>query len=69
MSTKENHKETKDKEQPKTESAKEVASRVSGKIRNLENLINANRPTPPDPEIAAGFDAIQRDLDAIKNAE
>src|SRR5580765_6602299 len=54
MSTKENHKETKDKEQPKTESAKEVASRVSGKIRNLENLINANRPTPPDPEIAAG---------------
>jgi len=61
--------EPKPKEHPKLEKASEIASRVAGKIRNLENKINANRPTPPDPEIAAEFDGIQADLETIKNAE
>jgi hypothetical protein len=61
--------EPKAKDHPKQEKVSEIASRISGKIRNIENKINANRPTPPDPEIAAEFDGLQADLETLKNAE
>jgi hypothetical protein len=51
------------------EAAKEAASRISGKIRNLENEINSRSSSPPDPGIAAQFDAIQRELEALKSGE
>ena len=57
------------KRHPKIESIKETASRVKGKIRNLENKINAGRSTPPDPELAAEFDGIQADLEALEKHE
>lgn len=57
------------KERPKLDAIKETVSRIAGKIRNLENAINAARSTPPDPEVAAQFDSIQRDVEEIKNAE
>jgi hypothetical protein len=56
-------------QQKQIDDMKERAGRISGKIRNLENEINATRPTPPDPNLAAQFDAIQQELEALKNPE
>src|SRR5580765_6757709 len=56
-------------QQKQLDSVKEAASRISGKIRNLENEINAGKSTPPDPGLAAQFDGIQADLEQLKNPE
>lgn len=56
-------------DEEKDKKTQEAASRISGRLRNLENEINAGRSTPPDPNIAAQFDAIQRDLEALKSGQ
>lgn len=54
-------------EDKSAEAAKEAASRISGKLRNLENEINSTRSTPPDPALAVKFDEIQSELEALKS--
>lgn len=37
---------------------------ISGMIRDIENLVNSKSSAPPDPELAAKFDAVQTALAA-----